>query len=181
MQRIGFSGTNWTGKSTLIDLLAARSDSEIIRLTSLVSACPYPTGQVQTVDASRWVKNGLQRILDRPIKTQLQLFDRTPIDVITYTLHSAQGDEDKCRDIIDDLLEQIKTFDKIFFAGSSEMWPVDQTIGADGRGFAEQIEQLMCYSIDRYGLDVVYLPWPMTERLKILAPLVTAEQNRKAK
>ena len=181
MHRVGFSGTSWTGKSTIIDLLAGQSDAEIIRLTSLVSACPYPTGLTQTLEASRWVKNELRRILDRPRERQLQLFDRTPVDVITYTLHSAQGDEGKCRDIIDDLLKQITTFDKIFFTGSSEMWPVDQSITADEREFAVHIEQMMRHSINRYGLDVADLPWPLTERLQILAPLVTSEQGREAK
>jgi hypothetical protein len=90
MLRIGLSGTNWTRKTTTIQQVARALDPvpvDIVSLSSFVQQCPFPMGPVQTLDGSKWMVDQVAQILARPIPAgTVQIFDRTPLDILAFTL-----------------------------------------------------------------------------------------------
>src|SRR5438128_488328 len=92
MIKFGLSGTNWTGKTTTLKRLlgdAPPASVQILSLSPIVGACPDPIGREQTLEASQWVINTLKQ-REAAISPQVTKvwYDRTPLDILAYTLYA---------------------------------------------------------------------------------------------
>ena len=96
MKRYGFSGTNWTRKTTMIQSLRGQLGSvgtEVVSLSQLVAKCPYPMRRDQTLQASVWMVRQVENIISSGTRAEHHIFDRTPLDIMAFTRHAASHDQ----------------------------------------------------------------------------------------
>jgi len=171
MLRVGFSGTNWTGKSESIYRFIDEypyHNIEIISLSKLVSQCPFPMGDKQILDGSKWMVERVINILENP-KHKIQLFDRTPLDILAYTLYAAHRTHENDLNFIYEILDLFQYFDTIFYVQPSNEWPVNVHKTEDEVKFALLIDFFMRKAIEHLAIEVVPLPWDLSVRQEILA------------
>lgn len=172
MIRVGFSGTNWTGKSTTIQSFTHKHPNhkiDLISLSELVSQSPFPMIQDQTPEASRWMLEQLRARIAAPSAADLQLFDRTPVDILAFTqyafdLQGVQANES----LLSEIHKLISDFDVIFFSEISDEWPMGEAQAPHDIGFALLMDRYMNRAIRIYDVDVVRLPSCVTERDKLI-------------
>lgn len=174
--RIGFSGTNWTRKTTTINrLVKAINDRpvKVIALSDFVRRCPYPMGQDQTLDASRWMLDQLEPVLrTRPPSSEIQVFDRTPLDVIAFTLYAA----DRCGKrasidvtrLIDAIREIGAQIDLVFLCRPNADWPSPERPSEVAQTFARQIDHYFTEALYLYTWQVLEMPWSVERRLSMI-------------
>lgn len=171
MLRIGFSGTNWTGKGESICRFTRQypnKNIEIVSLSKLVKQCPFPMGHEQTLEGSEWMVEQVTNRLENP-KREIEIFDRTPLDILAFTLYAickTNKNEVNLPCVIRGLLEY---FDTIFYLQPSNEWPVNVCKTESEVWFALLIDFFMREAIKRWGIKVVPLPWDQSERQKLLA------------
>ena len=106
MFRIGFSGTNWTGKTETIQRIV-REHSELvintISLSSLVNECPFPMIEEQTVEASKWMIEQVGAICSNN-NGAIEIFDRTPLDILAFTLYAMDRTDVHNQVVLEDCL-----------------------------------------------------------------------------
>jgi len=171
MLRIGFSGTNWTGKSESIYWFTndyPYDNVEVVSLSKLVGQCPFPMGPKQTLDGSKWMVEQAVDILENP-KSEIQIFDRTPLDILAFTLYASHRTKKRDMDLICEILALFKHFDRIFYVQPSSEWPVDVSKTKDEIKFAQVIDFFMRKAIKHLDIEVVPLPWDLSMRQEILA------------
>ena len=173
MIRAGISGTNWTGKSCAIDQFVQRHANvkvNRVTLSEIARDCPWPMVEEQTLDASRWMVNQVRRMVTKPLEAHIQLFDRTPLDILAFTLFAQERagvqDDDG---VVAKVLELIDDFDYIFFASVTDEWPPK---GVETpplkRAFALLMDRYMQHATCEYRLNTIALPWDHEKRQGIL-------------
>lgn len=174
MIRAGISGTNWTGKSGAIDQFVQRHGNlsvNRVTLSEVSRDCPWPMVEEQTLDASRWMVNQVRRMVMKPLEAHIQLFDRTPLDILAFTLFAQERNGVQDDDgVVAKVLELIDDFDFIFFASVTDEWPPK---GVETpplkRAFALLMDRYMQDATGEYHLNTIALPWDHEERQGILA------------
>lgn len=170
MFRAGLSGTNWTGKTeTIRTFVAEHSEISIktVPLSRLVYKCPYPMMEDQTVEASRWIIEQVTAICSKN-NAEIELFDRTPLDILAFTLYAEKQTCHNDPQVFELALELIKSFDVLFYLPPSYEWPVNVHPSEKKVKFATKIDSYMLKAIKRFNLDVVSLPWDLAERQRLL-------------
>lgn len=178
MKRIGFTGTNSTGKSTTLKKLEEaypRLINNKVSLSPLVMECPFPMIKEQTIEASKWMATQVENIIkESNTKQGIELFDRTPIDMLAFTFYARDRER---REIPYELEKRLKEllseFDLLFFLNRSEDWSVKENI-QDDFDFAIKIEEYMQQVIKKYNIAVIVLPWDYNQRVKIIHDEVMA-------
>lgn len=173
MLRIGFSGTNWTGKSESLYRFINEYpyyDVEIVSLSKLVDLCPYPMIQKQTLDGSKWMVDQVVNILENP-KEEIQIFDRTPLDILAFTLYASYQTKEQDLNLITEILGLFKYFNTLFYVQPSSEWPVDIHKSKSKVRFAQLIDLFMREAIKHLNIKVVALPWDLSIRQLILEDL----------
>ncbi len=171
MFRIGLSGTNWTGKSKTISTFIKKHPKlsiETISLSTLVAQCPFPMIKDQILEGSQWMVEQVRIILDNS-NGEIQLFDRTPLDILAFTLYAESQTNQKDFNVIDDILDLFKYFDAIFYLQPSDKWPINVHTTQDEIRFALQLDDYMCKAINQFAIEVVTLPWELAERQHLLS------------
>ena len=171
--RVGLSGTKWTGKSTTIAALGATTTVDVVSLSPIVARCPWPVEVHQTLEASEWVLDRLQELLASPHREGLQqVFDRTPLDVLTFSVHAhriaSPPSVDRFAAVEQRALSFLRHFDRIFLTGRHQHWPSPKTPTEESRRFSIYIEELMDELIRTYRIEVVRLPNEIPERVRLL-------------
>ena len=170
MFRAGLSGTNWTGKTETIRTFIAEHSELAVRtvsLSSLVGRCPYPMMEDQTVEASLWMIEQVASICAKN-SADMELFDRTPVDILAFTLYAEMQTGDSNPTVLEHALELVKFFDVLFYVSPSNEWPVDIRPSEERVEFARVIDSYMLKAIDHFGLDVITLPWDLAKRQHLL-------------
>ncbi|MHC4228937.1 MAG: hypothetical protein ACYSWW_23055 [Planctomycetota bacterium] len=170
MFRAGLSGTNWTGKTETIRTFVTEHSELTVRavsLSSLVDKCPFPMVENQTVEASRWMIEKVGAICAKN-NADMELFDRTPVDILAFTLYAEKQTGDSDPTVLEHALELVKFFDILFYVPPSNEWPVDVSPSEKRVEFARVIDSYMLKAIDHFGLDVITLPWDFAERQHLL-------------
>jgi len=171
MFRAGLSGTNWTGKTETIQRFV-REHSELairmVSLSSLVDRCPFPMMEEQTVEASQWMIEQVRAICTKD-SAEMQLFDRTPVDILAFTLYAENRTGNRSPTVLEDALELVKYFDILFYLPVVDEWPVKTSASQSKIQFALKIDSYMRTVIERFSLDVVPLPWGLAEREVLLS------------
>lgn len=182
MHRAGISGTNWTGKSTTIRQFVGQEASlaiDVITLSDFVAKCPHPMIQHQTPEASRWMVGQLQAVLGREPEGDLQLFDRTPVDVLAFTHYAfdrnGTGVDDELIDSIRDLLAD---FGSVYYTPVGEEWPVGVSPPPKDVAFALLIDRYIQQVSRRYGVRLVELPWSLPDRIGVLEEGILGQGKR---
>ncbi len=173
MIRAGISGTNWTGKSTtlrdFIDQHAAVK-TETVVLSDVARRCPHPLVEDQTPQASRWMLDEVSAILQRTCNVDLQLFDRTPLDILAFTQYAFDRETTRADQALMSAIERLLTkFDTIFYVPIENPWPVGVRPAPKRVAFALLMDRYLVQMIDRHGIDVVRLPWKLDERPPTIA------------
>jgi len=174
MFRAGLTATNWMGKSTTIQRFidAHRELScEMVSLSAILDQCPFPTVENQTIEASEWMTSKVREIC-RGAPGEIQLFDRTPADILAFTLYAQDHTGADAQHIIEQILGLMDCFNTIFYIAIPETWPVDVTPTAEEIQFARLMDSYLCKAIDRFGLDVVPMPWDLDAREQMLCQYI---------
>ena len=180
MMRIGLSGTNWTGKSTTISSLQDRltdRDLDVVSLSQIGSRCPYPMQMEQTLDASRWMVREVQARIDGAHPDQIQIFDRSPIDILAFTMLAGDraGSDGDAEPILQQILGMVRSFDCLFFIDlpCPEEWPPPQVIATPSKTAAALLaNRYMQVAIKKNGLTMNLLPWSIEERVDAILAII---------
>ena len=178
--RIGLSGTNWTGKSTTARLLAEQTPTasfDQVSLSKIGSGCPFPMQEDQTLDASRWMAERVQSILDSPVEAQIQLFDRTPIDILAFTrLAADQAGSDADESVYNGIVDLLQHFDSLYYLPFSDAWPTIEVVKTPRKvAFALLMDRYMQTDIRELSIEVVILPWELEARISLLKRQICPE------
>lgn len=176
MFRAGLSGTNWTGKTeTICSFVRAHPelDIETVSLSELVTQCPFPMEENQTVEGSKWMIEQAGALCKKNT-SEIQLFDRTPIDILAFTLYVESRTGSKDTSVFEDALELVRCFDILFYLPISNEWPINALGNHHKIEFARQMDCYIRKAIDRFALDVVSLPWELTERQRLLSEYLSS-------
>ncbi len=171
MLRIGLSGTNWTGKTETIRRFLkvhSRLNIEIISLSALVDQCPFSMMETQTLEASQWMVDQVRAILNND-GDKIQVFDRTPLDILAFTLYAENRVNEENPEIINSILGLLRYFDFIFYLQPLDEWLPNICTTQDEIDFALQIDCYMCKAIELFSLEVITLPWQLAERQRLLS------------
>ena len=171
MFRAGLSGTNWTGKTETIRRIV-REHSELairtVSLSSLVDRCPLPMIEEQTVEASHWMIEQVSAIC-ADNNGGIELFDRTPLDILAFTLYALNRTGGSNQAVLEDCLGLVRHFDCLFYLPVSDEWPVNTSVSQSKIHFALKIDSYIRKAIEQFSLDVVSLPWALVEREVMLS------------
>ncbi len=168
MLRYGFSGTNWTRKTTTIERLVARLSPvpvEVVSLSKLVAKSPHPMRDKQTVAGSEWMLEQVGPVMSSPRSSAYHVFDRTPLDIMAFTryaLDTSGGDESIC----DRIAALSAHFDVIFYCPPDGEWPAPVEPPAESKEFALRVASLMEASCALMRTQVRTLPWDADARLE---------------
>jgi len=171
MFRIGLSGTNWTGKTDTICRFVEehpKLDIEIVSLSDLVACSPFPMEEGQTLEGSKWMTEQV-RALCKKNTGEMQFFDRTPIDILAFTLYAEDRTGRKAEGVLKNILELVRCFDIIFYLKVSNEWPANTPRNHRKIEFARQMDCYILKAIEQFALDVVSLPWDIAERQRLLS------------
>lgn len=175
--RIGLSGTNWTRKTTTIQEVArvlSPTPVEIVSLSSFVRQCPFPMGPSQTLEGSKWMIDRISAVLSRPVLGgTVQIFDRTPLDILAFTLYAAErsnvsaslDSKADLADLIDTIRSLGKHFKLIYLCRPSREWPTPETPSASDLTFAMTIDHYLSVATANWGGELRDLPWRHESRL----------------
>src|SRR5262245_17114174 len=109
IERFGLSGTNWTRKTSTLSALVTTmrpTPVSVISLSELVARCPYPMKQHQTLEASRWMVQQVNERLEGQEPARFQAFDRTPLDIMAFTMYAAERERKADSDPVLSSIEQ---------------------------------------------------------------------------
>jgi len=174
MIRVALSGTNWTGKSTTIEIFTRRNPKlhiSTFELSELVTRCPYPMVQDQTTDGSEWMIYELQKILAQPISAEIQIFGRSPIDILAFTYYAIEKNQANANEkLIERIILLINEFDRLFFVAPHIDWPVNVKPHPrpEKIAFALLLNYYMLKVIQKYAINVIQLPWNLDKRQQVL-------------
>ena len=171
MPRAGLSGTNWTGKTETISRFVKEHPELAIKtvsLASLVARCPFPMMEEQTLEGSRWMIEQVRAICQED-GAEIQLFDRTPVDILAFTLYAEDRKGKSNTTVRKDALELVKYFDIIFYLPVSNEWPNNASADQRRIQFARQMDSYIRKAIEQFSLNVVSLPWDRAERQRLLS------------
>lgn len=175
MFRIGLSGTNWTGKTETIRRFMNENPELRIKpvfLSSLVARCPFPMGREQTLEGSRWMIEQVADICNKAGRG-IQLYDRSPVDILAFTVYAEDQTDKKDSSIIKSALDLVRYFDILFYLPTSNEWPVNMSLEDDTIRFARQIDTYIRRAIDEFAPQVISLPWDLDEREHLLSQYVS--------
>jgi hypothetical protein len=178
MLRIGFSGTNWTGKSESLYRFINEYpyyNVEIVSLSKLVDLCPYPMIEKQTLDGSKWMVEQVVNILENP-KEEIQIFDRTPLDILAFTLYASYQTKQQDIDLVREILGLFENFNTIFYVQPSNEWPVDNNKTQNKVSFALLIDFFIRKAIKHLEIEVVSLPWDLSLRQELISEHISLIQ-----
>jgi hypothetical protein len=180
MIRIGLSGTNWTRKTTTIQQLARRLAPvpvDIVSLSPLVEQCPFPMGPAQTLDGSKWMVERVGQILERPVPLgTVQIFDRTPLDILAFTLHAnerAGHAFSATTSLLDAILSLSANFMLIFLCWPADEWPAPEAPSVGDVEFALSIDRLLRSAAQMSRSAIAELPWPIEARVHQMVQVVS--------
>jgi len=171
MFRIGLSGTNWTGKTDAICTFVKehpKLDIEIVTLSDLVACSPFPMKEDQTLEGSQWMAEQVRSLLNKA-NGEIQIFDRTPLDILAFTLYAENRTGSEDASVLKNVLELVKCFDILFYLPISNEWPVNTPRNHHKIQFARQMDSYIRKAIDEFDLNVVSLPWGLVERQRLLS------------
>lgn len=171
--RAGISGTNWTGKTETIQDFVDQHPTikiETFVLADIARGCPYPMVEGQTPDASRWMLDQVTAVLEQPSNADVQLFDRTPLDILAFTQYAFDRETTPAdQTLMSDIHRLLAKFEAIFYTSFANDWPVGTQPAPSEVAFALLMDRYINQMIDRLAIDVVRLPWKLSERPPIIA------------
>jgi len=171
MPRAGLSGTNWTGKTETIKRFVTEHSKlavKTVSLASLVARCPFPMMEEQTLEGSRWMIEQVATLCKKDT-AEMQIFDRTPVDILAFTLYAENRTGNGSPTALKDALELVKCFDIIFYLPVSDKWPNNASADQSRIQFARQMDSYIRKAIEKFSLDVISLPWDRAERQRLLS------------
>lgn len=178
MFRAGLSGTNWTGKTETIRRFVKEHPElsiKTVSLASLVDRCPFPMMEEQTLEGSRWMIEQVRAIYQQD-DAEMQLFDRTPVDIIAFTLYAESRTGNGSPTVLEDALKLVSYFDILFYVPVVDEWPVNTSASRSKIQFALKMDSYIRTVIERFSLDMVSLPWDLAKRQSLLSEYLRAYQ-----
>lgn len=170
MFRAGLTATNWMGKSLTIQRFVDAHPGlacETVSLSAILAQCPFPTVENQTIEASEWMASRVREICTAA-SGEIQLFDRTPVDILAFTLYAQDHTGAKAQHVIEQILGLMDCFNTIFYIAIPETWPIDVTPTPEEIQFARLMDSYLCKAIDQFAPDVVAMPWDLDAREQML-------------
>lgn len=174
MFRAGLTGTNWTGKTeTIRRFMEAKPEAnvEAVSLSVFIDECPFPTVEQQTVEASAWVAARVREAC-QACTAPVQLFDRTPVDILAFTLYAEERSGRAAADVVREALGLLESFDVIFYIPVPDLWPVGVSPAPEDIEFARKMDGYIREAIDRFGLKVNPMPWDFDARHVLLCQTI---------
>jgi hypothetical protein len=133
-------------------------------------------GEMQTLEASRWMTEQVWAICQESNRL-VQVFDRTPIDILAFTLYVEERTGAHDKGIIQTILDLVGYFDVLLYLPMSNGWPGNTSAGKKKLQFARQMDFYIRRAIKEYSVEVVELPWSLAEREKLVSACLQAIQT----
>jgi hypothetical protein len=127
----------------------------------------------QTLEGSRWMIEQAKALCQED-GAEIQLFDRTPLDILAFTLYAESRTGIESAGIIENILELVRCFDILFYLPVSNEWPVNRSGSQKRIDFARQMDYYIQKAINHFKLDIVSLPWGLSERQRLLYEYLAA-------
>jgi len=123
----------------------------------------------QTFGASEWMFDKVSKILiDSNEKQGIEVFDRTPIDILAFTRYAADRDKvNEPEDLLSKTYNLLPSFDIIFYLEIDLSWPIIQK-NTDDIAFALLMQYYFNKIIHKYGIKVIRLPWNLELRYSLI-------------
>ena len=169
--RSGVSGTNWTGKTETIRAFVNSNPEiaiETIPLSPLVSECPHPMIENQTLEGSRWMIERVSELCGKD-SGALQIYDRTPLDIYAFTLYVLDRTDEDGYNVLNNIVELAENFDVLFYIPLSNEWPANVSPPAEKIQFARKMDSYINEAIEQISSNVIILPWDLSKRQELLA------------
>jgi hypothetical protein len=109
------------------------------------------------------------KMLTDGCQKDIQLFDRTPLDILAFSLYAEDRSKEKNANIIEEAVNQTKLFDTIFYLGLWDSWPVNVNASLEKTCFARLMDSYLRKAIAEFEIQVVSLPWQFSERHRLLS------------
>lgn len=149
-EKIAFSGTHGTGKTTAAYQLAASKKcatvgKEVYVLTDLARECPFPINKDIVQETQWWIfSNQMSKELTLQSKTdRIVVCDRSILDAIAYA--EVRGLEQTARRMFEFAKEYITTYSEIYFrcALKNDYWLNDGIRESTDAAFREAVEDAL--------------------------------------
>lgn len=169
MNNIGLCGSHRTGKTTLAKALAALTKLNVISTQTSAVFASHGLDPAQHMDFTKrlWIQ---EKILDAAeelwdMQPQTFIADRTPLDMLAYTLADIQGDTEVELQVLQVYTERCFTLTKRFFSQIVLLPPAIPLVYETGKAalnaaYIEHLHSLMLGLIcdERQSIPAIIVP-----------------------
>jgi len=140
--KIGFVGTQGTGKTTLGYELAAylkKQGQDVYVLSEVARSCPLPINEKTTKESQLWII-GKQMTREQSAKGKIYITDRTILDPYCYGLRIDPEFFKKFREFIK---AYMTTYDYVFYLPPNDKYLIDDGTRSTNKEFRDEINKLV--------------------------------------
>ena len=167
--KIGFTGADSTGKSTVIEEIC-RSFSEKYRIATLsvgdiARNSPYPLVDRQNIHSSNWILEQVQsNELSLQRKAEILICDRTSLDIwIFSSLAASLGhiSDDQLNSFSFHIRQALKSYDVIFYSIIDNKIPIKiENLPSSDVRIRETFEKVLLASIELFWSETRFIQLP---------------------
>ena len=154
--KIGFVGSQGTGKTTLSYELAAelkKRGHDVYVLSEVARSCPLPINEETTKESQLWII-GKQMTREQSAKGKIYVSDRTILDPYCYGMRI---DPDFFKDFESFIKAYLRTYDYIFYMPPNDDYLMDDGTRSTDTKFRDEIDSLMKWNLDKLKAKYVTL------------------------
>lgn len=153
--KIGFIGSQGTGKTTLAYELAYRlkkQGNDVYVLSEIARSCPLPINEETTKESQLWIM-GKQMTREQSAKGKIYITDRTILDPFCYSMRIEPEFFEHFKEFIKTYLT---TYDYIFYMKPNDDFLIDDGLRSTDAKFRDEIDSLMKKYLDELYTDKYY-------------------------
>jgi len=167
MIKIGFIGTQGTGKTTMCYDLAAclkKMGHNAKVMNEVARNCPLPINEEADIRSQLWII-GTTLAEEVGSKCNLLICDRTLLDSLVYT---SRIDKTTAKLLEPFVEEYMKSYDIIFYMRPNKGYLLEDGERSTNIEFQKDIQKLMERYIDKLDIPIIESDKPLYEVLKLL-------------
>jgi len=177
--KIGFTGTDSTGKSTVINKLAKLVSNghtiKVLSIGDIARHSPYPVIEQQSIESSYWIlKQVISSELTLQYETDVLICDRTVLDIWVFSMLSAINGLISHQALYlfsQEVRAWLRTYKVVFYGVIDNSIPVNVNNVPNGNlKMREQFEELLLIGIETFKAETVFVKLPSTleERIALV-------------
>lgn len=125
--------------------------------------------QEQTIEGSAWMVREVRHTLANLLAVPYQAFDRTPLDIMAFTMYAADRQQATEVETVLAAIEDLSSvFDFIGLCSPEEDWPRPVFPGANDLEFARLMNNYLSKARARMKTTILDLPWDTNQRVALV-------------